>query len=613
MKQLRKYAIKFLIAVLLSFSTISLSEKAEGITAEAATEVPKLKESSKTLYIGYDTYTMKIKNAMKNAAITYSSQDKSIASVDKSGKITPKLVGKTVVAAFVRQNSKTYQLAVTITVKEPSIRFTKSTDYMNAGESYSYKAKAYGTNKQIKWSVSDTSVALISEGGKLTAVTSGAVTVCAQAGDLSAKCSVQVGANRISTLSKDITIYEDTTIWISLSDPIEKENLEGSNTNTGVFDYEWGKWDENNRIPATIKVKGTGQDTLTVTSSKANDKLVINITVVEKPKDAKKLSAEKLYEKCGPSTVEILVSNSYSEALGSGFFIAEGMVVTNYHVIEGAEKIQITTKDNVKHTVQTILGYDEKLDLAILKVDADNKGLVMSQKAVKVGENIYTLGSPFGLTGTMTDGMVTTASRILEEVDYIQINASISEGNSGGPLVNAYGEVIGINTMYLMNGQNLNFAININELKKVAINRPVTVKKYYEEYQKEMKEAFLANLIYEDTVNSQSIDTCQKIPFGNGVYGTAATSEKWDLYKFEVTEPGWCLGYFSSKTQTDMENTYIEIYDENVKYVTNATESTEESYQYVYKYLDPGIYYVCIYLKEGYAGSDIPYIFALFN
>jgi len=327
----------------------------------------------------------------------------------------------------------------------------------------------------------------------------------------------------------------------------------------------------------------------------------------------KELTAKEVYAKCGPATVEIVASDEYGESLGSGFFIETGKVVTNYHVIKGANKIKVKTYDNKEYEITNILGYDEALDIAVLQLDVKNICLEISKEGAAVGEDIYTLGSPFGLTGTMTDGMISTASRVIDEVDYIQINAAISPGNSGGPLVNAYGEVIGINTMYYIDAQNLNFAINVNELKKVKTDQLISVADYYTQYGKQLLDEIWANALVEDPKVSQDMITCQKVLSGSVAIGTAAASESGDFYWFEVKEAGQFYGILKSQSLNDMLNTYFALMHYNGNNIlTVASENSEELYQEIdNQYLIPGDYLIFIYVPGEYTGIDVDYTFLI--
>ncbi len=165
-------------------------------------------------------------------------------------------------------------------------------------------------------------------------------------------------------------------------------------------------------------------------------------------------------------------------ALGSGFVIdaEKGYIATNNHVIKGADKIKIIFNDNTKVDAELVAS-DEKADLAVLKVKPSNK-LVAAKwgdsDQLKVGSWIVAIGNPFGLGGTVTAGIVSARARDINSGpydDYIQTDASINRGNSGGPMFNEAGEVVGINTAILssMGGGSIGigFAVPSNIAKKV--------------------------------------------------------------------------------------------------------------------------------------------------
>ena len=186
---------------------------------------------------------------------------------------------------------------------------------------------------------------------------------------------------------------------------------------------------------------------------------------------AVELRSEEVFSKIAPAVAEIQAdeANGVYYSLGSGFFIDDrGTLITNYHVIDGTVSGQISLTDGTVCPILSVLGYDPALDIAVLKADiSGNPYLTLAQDGVTTGETIYALGSSEGLTSTFSSGNVSAASRVIEDVCYIQITAPISHGNSGGPLVNVFGEVVGINAMAYLEGQNLNFAIDIRELDKV--------------------------------------------------------------------------------------------------------------------------------------------------
>lgn len=160
-------------------------------------------------------------------------------------------------------------------------------------------------------------------------------------------------------------------------------------------------------------------------------------------------------------------------SLGSGFIIdPEGYIVTNNHVIEGADEIVVKLK-NGKEFDAEIVGRDPNTDLALLKVKSPENFQALKlgdSDQLKVGQWVVAIGSPFGLEQTVTAGIVSAKGRVIGSGpydDFIQTDASINPGNSGGPLTNMEGEVIGINTAIVASGQGIGFAIPINLAKGI--------------------------------------------------------------------------------------------------------------------------------------------------
>jgi serine protease Do/serine protease DegQ len=161
--------------------------------------------------------------------------------------------------------------------------------------------------------------------------------------------------------------------------------------------------------------------------------------------------------------------------LGSGVIIDKrGLVLTNFHVVKGADEILIRLSDKREYRGQ-ILGTDPKTDLAVVKFQPDHEVTVASlgnSDALRVGEWAIAIGNPFGLDQTVTVGVISATGRsdvgIATYENFIQTDASINPGNSGGPLVNLKGQVIGVNTAIVAAGQGIGFAIPINMVKRVV-------------------------------------------------------------------------------------------------------------------------------------------------
>jgi len=204
--------------------------------------------------------------------------------------------------------------------------------------------------------------------------------------------------------------------------------------------------------------------------------------------DSEELNNISVYKRVLPSVVNItsttLVFNFFYGAVpqhgqGSGFILDKaGHVLTNYHVVEGANRGIKVMLSNKRSYDAKVVGTDKVHDLALLHIDAPNLEAVTlaDSSSLSVGQKVYAIGNPFGLSGTMTRGIISSIRTIggsqgAPIEDAIQTDAAINPGNSGGPLLNSRGEVIGINTMIASNGADqssgIGFAIPINTAKAV--------------------------------------------------------------------------------------------------------------------------------------------------
>ncbi|MFM5887295.1 MAG: HhoA/HhoB/HtrA family serine endopeptidase [Dolichospermum sp.] len=162
---------------------------------------------------------------------------------------------------------------------------------------------------------------------------------------------------------------------------------------------------------------------------------------------------------------------------GSGFIInSSGQILTNSHVVDGADLVTVTLKDG-RTFKGKVLGEDAVTDVAVIKIDANKLPTIALGKSdiLQPGEAVIAIGNPLGLNNTVTSGIISATDRSSSDigasdkrVDYLQTDAAINPGNSGGPLLNARGEVIGMNTAIIQGAQGLGFAIPINTVQKIA-------------------------------------------------------------------------------------------------------------------------------------------------
>ena len=213
------------------------------------------------------------------------------------------------------------------------------------------------------------------------------------------------------------------------------------------------------------------------------DDFVPKIEISDDPTDSTLTNGE-IYDMVSNAMVRI---DAYDKAgrrysLGSGFFISnDGKIATNFHVINTAYSLKVTLySDNSTYTVSNVLGYNKAEDVAIIQIEKQNTPcLELSTEPLKTGDTVYTLGSPMGVTDIFSVGIVSNPSVKISGMDCIAITAPISSGNSGGPLLNKNGQVVGINTLTIEEAQNLNFSVKATQITTLNTSTPITVSSLY--------------------------------------------------------------------------------------------------------------------------------------
>src|SRR4051812_38372478 len=219
-----------------------------------------------------------------------------------------------------------------------------------------------------------------------------------------------------------------------------------------------------------------------------------NPAAAQTPQSARRTPLVTVVEKVSPAVVNISAQSTVREAdpffglfglgterqaqsLGSGFIIdRNGIVVTNAHVVEGASRITVTLLDG-REIEADLLGSDRDADIAVLKVKASGLPAIPLGRSsdLMIGETVIAIGNPFGLSNTVTTGVLSAAGRTVPSergerlfTDFLQTDASINPGNSGGPLVNIQGDVIGINSAIISGATGIGFAIPADRARRVV-------------------------------------------------------------------------------------------------------------------------------------------------
>lgn len=184
-----------------------------------------------------------------------------------------------------------------------------------------------------------------------------------------------------------------------------------------------------------------------------------------------KASASSDFSGILDSAIKGVVTIKTDVAQGTGFILTEnGYVVTNAHVLSGAHYANLYTYQNTKYNAD-LIGYDNNMDIAVLKISGNFNPLVLgNSNEVKIGEKVIAIGNPLGLSFSASEGIISATDREGSNglPYYIQTDVALNPGNSGGPLIDTSGEVIGINNFKVSGGENLGFALESNYIKQTV-------------------------------------------------------------------------------------------------------------------------------------------------
>ena len=254
-------------------------------------------------------------------------------------------------------------------------------------------------------------------------------------------------------------------IAILLNGIIVKQNLENTQLKDQIYKLQTSANGKINELAQSV-----------IETKRSISLLDKNLTNTNNQISKLKIKASKDFSELIKTSISSVVIVRTLSSLGSGFFISDGYVVTNEHVLENengeiSQVIQIVTNDNKFHNAE-LIGYIKDLDLALIKTDIGSSLLELEKSEnVGVGEEVLAIGTPEGLSFSATDGIVSAVNRtgFGTAGSYVQTNAQLNPGNSGGPLINKDGKVIGMNNFKLVNSEGIGFTLEADKIK-IGVN-----------------------------------------------------------------------------------------------------------------------------------------------
>lgn len=266
----------------------------------------------------------------------------------------------------------------------------------------------------------------------------------------------QAASARLSAETSRLWLNGPGTLKITLKKHAEGEELTAKAKSSTSVKIEIGEWDGD---VCTIKLtpKKTKNTTLTVTAAGETVKVKLYMTKLGTK------ASEDIYTYARDAVVEIDTRDSVgARYVGTGFFIGDGLVLTNQHIVASAQSIRIADYNDKEYAIKKILAYDEVRDLILFQVEKTNTAALCLADSVRGGERIYSFGNPVCMTCTYVSGVVANPSAEVSGYDYnfIQLAMPSGIGSGGGPILNTKGQLLGIMTLTVTSAQNMSFAVN---------------------------------------------------------------------------------------------------------------------------------------------------------
>ena len=325
--------------------------------------------------------------------------------------------------------------------------------------------------------------------------------------------------------------------------------------------------------------------------------------------EERKYNANEIYNLTIDSVgeIEVFGKNGTTVSIGTGFsFLNNTTIITNYHVIEDGYSAKLKMNNRV-YEVGSVLGYSIDKDIAILSIVGGNfKPLAKSSRNNATGNIVFAIGSSLGLTGSISSGIISQANRILDGVNYVQMTSPISPGNSGGPLLNEYGEVIGINTLSATAGDNIYFAVNINEVNSVSLSTPKTIAQVYDENHLEF-EPYELNV--QETEPNNTASQADLIQNGE-TYRSYMELVGFDYYRFNATRSGEIVIALFPEYEIDLPYIWFSLLDSNGTTILKTGTVNSDLALILHNVIAGRTYYIRLFWKDSYsytvgAGYDL--------
>lgn len=463
------------------------------------------------------------------------------------------------------------------------------------------------SNKRLTWTSSNKNIVTVTTNGKVKAISQGTATISARNAASGKFVNFQITVVSIlpeQTAVKSITLNQPImSLQVGEKGALVARILPVTATNKAIV------WQSSNSQVASVDATGivtaiaAGEAIITAENPASKVKAQSRVKVL-KPL----LTAEEVFTKVNPAVVKIEMLNKNNEVLGSGSGVimrADGIVLTNFHVISDISSPVmariILENGTTAFLTDTVLGYDAARDLAVLKINEKillpSVEIVTDGNPVNPGSVVYALGSPNGIQNAMTSGEVTNKAFYFEStLPFLAHTAPLYPGNSGGALVNAYGELVGINDAVVTQGrQSIYLAVPIEAYAKLDLSAPTTIA--------EINRKLYVPLTGEGTVKesepNDDLETSNAIPFMKSkIEGEIQNRFDYDGFTFDLTVEATMQFSFSMSDPRYNDYVGLVVVDGSGNLIARSQKgystSTGESVLQAKVNLTPGTYWLVV-------------------
>lgn len=322
--------------------------------------------------------------------------------------------------------------------------------------------------------------------------------------------SAEAATGRLSVSTERLWLNGPGSLKVTIKDRAEDDSIRAWINYSGAADIEIGEWDGDTcEVTLTPNKDQNARLFIEAVGEKQEIKLYMKLR--------RNMSSEEIYQYAHDAVVEIETYDREDNLyIGAGFFVGDGLVLTNHHVVEAAKSIKITDYNGKTYKLKKVVGYDEVKDLILFQVYRTNKAAFDIAEDAVGGQRIYSFGSPLCITGTFAQGMVANPHVEMYETDFVQLAMPSGIGSGGGPIIDEEGRVVGVMCRVVTSAQNMSFAVDYNEIRafmgRLTAEDAMSLKKFYKTTRGKTKESNFHNIIESTTEDNSSIIYTGKLP-----------------------------------------------------------------------------------------------------